>query len=105
VPVSAIVVGVLVEELLERVNWPVAAAAVVGSKPMLSVAVWPGVRVSGKVAPEIEKPVPVRDTALTVTAPVPIDVRVTDFAVAGEFKVTLPNATVVVLTPRVGTPA
>ena len=99
------VVVVPVEELLVIVNWPVAEVAVVGSKPTLNVEVWPGVRVSGRVAPEIEKPVPVRDTALTVTAAVPMDVNVTDCTVAGEFKVTLPNETEVVLTLRVGTAA
>ncbi len=60
-----------------------------------------GFRVSGKLAPDTVKPVPVTVAALTVTAVVPVEVRVT-VCVAGEFRVTLPKAMVVALTLRVG---
>lgn len=91
--------------MLVKVNCPVAAAAVVGSKTTLTVAVWPGVSVSGKVVPEIEKAVPVNVAALMVTEPVPVEVRVTDCDVDAVLTVTLPNDIVVELTPSVGTPA
>jgi hypothetical protein len=55
--------------------------------------------VSGNVSPEIENPVPVIVAELTVTAPVPVEVSVTD-CVAGEFRLTLPNAIVVAFTLR-----
>jgi len=47
-------------------------------------------RVSGKVAPETEKPVPVTVAALTVTAAVPDEVRVT-VCVVGVLTLTLPK--------------
>ena len=93
------------DELLVKVTCPVVAATVAGSKTTLTVAVWPGARVSGKVAPEIEKPAPVRVAVLMVTDPVPVEVSVTDCAVDGVLTVTLPNDIVVELTTRVGTPA
>jgi hypothetical protein len=48
------------------------------------------------------KPVPVRVTALTVTAAVPVEDRVRDW-VAGEFRSTSPKAMVVAFTLSVGT--
>jgi hypothetical protein len=50
----------------------------VGSNCTLSVAAWPGVSVTGKVAPETVKSVPVRVAEFTVTAVVPVDVKVTN---------------------------
>jgi hypothetical protein len=50
------------------------------------------------------KPVPLTVTALTVTAAVPVDVRINDW-VAGEFKFTLPKAIVAAFMLSVGTPA
>jgi hypothetical protein len=58
---------------------------------MLSVAVWLGLNVTGKVAPETVNPVPMTVTKLTVTAAFPVEDRVTD-CVAGDFKVTSPKA-------------
>jgi hypothetical protein len=55
--------------------------------------------VSGKVAPVMVKPVPDKLTALTVTAAVPLDVKVTD-CVEGVPTATLPKATVLELTVR-----
>ena len=60
-----------------------------------------GLRVSGKLAPETVKPVPVTVAALTVTDAVPVEDRVRDW-VAGELRATLPKAMVVVLTLSVG---
>ena len=50
------------------------------------------------------KPAPVTASALTVTAAVPVEDKISD-CVAGEFKVTSPNAIVVAFTPSVGPPA
>ena len=58
---------------------------------------------SGKVAPEAVKPVPLAVAALTVTEAVPDEVKVSDW-VAGEFRLTLPKAMVVALTLSVGVP-
>jgi hypothetical protein len=60
-----------------------------------------GLRVRGKVAPETVKPIPVKVTALTVTAAVPVEDRVSDW-VAGEFRSTSPKAMVVAFTLSVG---
>jgi hypothetical protein len=86
----------LVEELLVMVSCPVNVPAVVGSKPTVSVAVLPGFNVTGKVSPDIEKPVPVSFAALMVTGTAPVDVRIRD-CVAGVLSPTLPNATLVAL--------
>jgi hypothetical protein len=56
--------------------------------------------VSGKLVPEMEKPVPVSVAEFTVTAAVPVDVSVIDCA-AAVFTATLPNATLLALMPRV----
>jgi hypothetical protein len=103
VPVRLIVAVPLVEELLVMVNLPEAAPAVVGSNCTVSVAAWLGFSVSGKVAPDIVNPVPVRVAALMVTDAVPEEVRVRD-CVAGTFIPTLPNATLVELMLSVGVP-
>jgi hypothetical protein len=50
------------------------------------------------------KPAPVKTAELTVTAIVPVEVKVTD-CVAGEFTITLPKATEVALMLSVGTAA
>ena len=57
----------------------------------------------GNGPPEIVKPVPLTVAALTVTAAVPVDVRISDW-VAGEPIFTLPKAIVVAFTLSVGTP-
>lgn len=54
---------------------------------------------NGKVAPETEKPVPVTEAALTVTAAEPVDVKVTDF-VAAVFTITPPKDRLVALRLR-----
>jgi hypothetical protein len=65
---------------------------------------WPGFNVTGIVPLVIEKPVPETVAALTVTAAVPVDVRVTVCVVA-ELTTTLPKAMLVALILSVGTAA
>jgi len=55
-----------------------------------------GLRVRGKLAPETVKPVPVTVAALTVTAEVPVEDRVSAWLVAA-FTLTLPKARFVAL--------
>ena len=75
-----------------------------GSNFTLSVADWVGFRVTGKVAPDIVKPVPVNVAELMVTGAVPVEVNVTG-SVEGVFTVTLPKARLAGLMVNVGTPA
>jgi len=60
--------------------------------------------VTGKVAPDTLKPVPVIVAALTVTAAVPVELSVT-VSVEAVFTTTFPNATLVALMLNVGTTA
>jgi hypothetical protein len=100
VPLRAIAVDAPVEELLVMVSWPEAAPAAVGLNCAVNDAVWPGFSVTGNVAPDTVKPVPVTVAALTVIGAVPVEVKVTD-CVAGVLTTTLPNATLVALELRV----
>jgi len=59
--------------------------------------------VSGKVVPDIVKPAPDKVAPLTITAAVPLEVRVKD-CVDGVPTATLPKATVLELTVRPATP-
>lgn len=83
---------------------PLAAPAVVGSKPIVSVALLPAASVSGKLTPESVKPVPLTEPALTVTVPVPVpeEVKVTVW-VAVAATLTVPKLTLVALKVSVGT--
>ena len=63
-----------------------------------------GFKVSGKVAPDTVKPVPVRLTELMVNAAVPLEVSVTACA-EGVFRLTLPNDRVLGLRVIAGTDA
>jgi len=75
---------------------------VVGSNSTPSVAVCPGVSVTGNVGPdESVKLVPVTVAELTVTDVVPEEVRLTS-CVVGVFSTTLPNGTLVALMLSVG---
>ena len=65
-------------ELLVNVSVPVDAPTVAGSNCTCIVIAMVGFRVTGKVAPDIVNPEPVRLTALTVTGELPVEVRVTD---------------------------
>lgn len=60
-----------------------------------------GDKVSGRVTPETVKPAPLAVTALTVTADVPLEVRVTD-CVAEALTFTLPKARLLLLTAKPG---
>ena len=71
---------------------------------MASVAVWPELRVRGKVAPEFVKPAPERVAELTVTGALPVEERVSDWVVAVLIPM-LPKAMLVALMVRVGTAA
>jgi len=86
-----------VEELLEMVMVPLAAPVTVGSKLTCRLTACAGFRVTGKVAPEIAKPLPARVTELIVTGAVPEDVRVSVW-VNVVFNVTVPKARLPALT-------
>jgi hypothetical protein len=100
VPLSPTNIELPLEELLARESCPAAAPETEGSNCTLSAIVWPGARVIGRLAPEIENPVPDIDAALTVTGMVPVEERTTGCE-TGEFTGTLPKATLVVLMPRI----
>lgn len=101
VPVSPIVDEVPVDELLVNVSCPEIAPATVGANVTVSIAVWPGLIVSGKAAPDSENPAPLIETALIVTAAVPVDDRVSDWAADDPIE-TLPSARFALLIARVG---
>jgi hypothetical protein len=100
VPLSPTTIELPLEELLARESCPAAGPEAVGSNCTLSAIVWPGARVMGRLAPEIEKPVPDSEAALTVTGTVPVEERTTGCE-TGEFTGTLPKATLEVLMPRI----
>ena len=87
--------------LLVSVTVPVAAPAAVGSNCRFSVAVCPGLSVTGNVTPDMLYPVPASVPALMVSAVVPDEVSVT-VCVDGVFRSTFPNATVVDPTDSAG---
>lgn len=87
--------------LLLMVTVPLAAPAVVGSKLTLSVAVWLGFSVIGKLMPESPKPVPATAAPLMVSAAVPDEVSVTVFVIA-VFSRSVPNATLLELSVNAG---
>jgi hypothetical protein len=91
-----------VDELLVTVKVPVAAPATVGSNCTSSVAVAFGLSVTGKPSPEKEKPLPAIWTALTVTAELPVDLKVSVWVVA-RFAATLPKFKLLALTLSAGT--
>jgi hypothetical protein len=97
VPLRLITPIGFVEELLVKARAPVTVPVAEGSKLTVSVAVCPRLRVSGKLAPDMLKPVPVSVPALMVSGAVPEEVRVTDSGVAGVCTVTLPKARLLVL--------
>ena len=92
------------EELLATVIWPAAAPVAVGSNTILSVAVWLGFKVNGKVNPEMVKPVPLTVAPFMVSAKVPLDERIS-VCVAGVLITTSPKPTVAEFTVSVGPPA
>jgi hypothetical protein len=102
VPLRLITADGLLVELLVRVIVPAAAPVVVGSNLTVSVVDCPWLRVSGKLAPDMLKPVPVSVPALMVSGAVPEEVKVTDSGVAAVPTVTLPKAILAVLSLRCG---
>jgi hypothetical protein len=74
---------------------------VTGSNCTFRVTDWVGFKVTGKVAPDIVKPAPLRVPELMVTGAVPVEVSVTGFMDA-VFSVTLPNAKLAELTVSSG---
>lgn len=92
------------QELLASVSWPVASPAAAGSNTTLSVAVCPGLRTIGKLAPETVKPVPVSVDELIVTGASPVEESVID-CTAVPLTATLPKARLVEFTVSVGTTA
>jgi hypothetical protein len=76
VPLNGIAVEAPVEELLASVSWPAAAPAREGSNCTVSVVDAPGAKVTGIVAPDSEKPVPVSVAELMVKAAAPVEVKV-----------------------------
>lgn len=87
------------EEVFANANSPVDAPAAEGSNWRLTVAVSPGFRVRGNVAPEAAKPAPLSVAALTVTGAVPVDDRVTA-CVAEALTSTSPKSKLPALTLR-----
>ena len=90
VPLKLTTAVLLVDESLWIVNCPEAAPVAVGSNCTFRVTDWPGFKVTGKVAPETVKPVPVNAVELTVTGAVPLELSVTG-CVDGVFSATSPN--------------
>ena len=104
VPLRPMVLLEPVDELLVSVTVPLAAPPEVGENPTVSVAVWPGFNVSGKLTPDILKPAPVSVPALMVSAAVPDEVRVTVW-LAEALTFTVPKLTLPALNPSVATAA
>lgn len=90
-----------VAELLVKVICPLAVPAVDGSNATVTLAVCPGVRVAGKLAPESLNPVPLNAAELTMSVSVPVDCRVTDLVTA-VFNATAPKLKLVVLNVSAG---
>jgi hypothetical protein len=102
VPLRLITAVPLVDELLWMVSCPVKAPVVVGSNCTSSVTAKLGFKVTGNVAPDIVKSVPLNVAELIVTGAVPAEVNVTG-SVDGVFTVTLPNTKLAALMVNVGT--
>jgi len=66
----------LVDEVLEIDSWPDALPTTVGLNVSVTLSVWPGLSLAGRVTADAEKPLPLTLMELTVTAAVPVDVRV-----------------------------
>ena len=102
VPLRLIVDDVPVDESLLSDTEPVAEPDAAGSNCTASVAELFGLIVNGKDSPDIEKPAPVTVAPLTVTAAVPVELKVMVCELA-LFTATFPNGRFVALTPSVGT--
>ena len=103
-PLKATVAVGLVDALLVTESCPVADPVAVGLKVRVTFRVWPGFRVAGRLTAGAEKPVPVTEIAFTVTAAVPLEVRVR-VCVVELFTTTAPNETLVALMVKAGVAA
>jgi hypothetical protein len=104
VPLRPTTIELPFEELLAIDSCPACTPAAVGSNSTLNVNVWPGDSVAGRPSPGIEKPVPVRDAALTVTGIVPVEERIRGCVLADPTE-TLPKVTLEALTSRIAVAA
>lgn len=66
----------------------------VGPNCTISVTAFPGLSVAGKIAPDSEKPAPVKATEFMVNGAVPVDSKEMDWVFA-VVSATLPNATLI----------
>jgi hypothetical protein len=101
IPFRATKIVPSVVELLLIAICPLAVPVVVGSNWTWSVTDCVGFRVTGRLPPTMENPVPVIAAELTVTGDVPFDINVND-CVVPVFTVTLPKSRLVALTARWG---
>jgi hypothetical protein len=104
VPLRATVMVGLVDEVLEIANWPDKLPTVVGVKVSVRFRDWPGLSFAGRLAEDVENPLPLTVMELTVTAAVPVDVSVTDCVVEW-FTTSDPNEMLLALTVRAGVAA
>jgi hypothetical protein len=104
VPLRPTTVDVPVDELLVNVSDPAAEPAAVGLNFTVRIAVCVGFNVRGKVAPETEKPDPLRASALTVTDADPVEDK-TRVCVCGAPTGTLVKLTLAGLTVKTGVDA
>lgn len=94
----------LLDELLLIVSVPLAVPVVVGSKIRVTFSVCPGFSFAGRLTAEAENPLPVTAIEFTVTAAVPLEVRVMLCVV--ELLITIaPKEMVVAFTLSAGVPA
>lgn len=91
--------------LLVSVRAPLTVPVAVGANLICSVAVAPGLSVTGKLDPDTLKPEPVTEAALMVSAALPDDVMVRVWSVAVVFRVTVPKLRLVLLRANAGAAA
>lgn len=96
VPLTSITAEAPLEPSLAIVNCPVVTPAAVGVNCTFSVADWPGLRETGRAAPETVKPAPVTVAESMVTAAAPVEVKVTDCAACAPTEI-LPKLTLAAL--------
>jgi hypothetical protein len=96
VPLSPRVTVGFVDALLVTESWPAADPVAVGLKVNVTLRVWPGFKVAGRLTADDEKPVPLTEIPLTVTAAVPLEVSV-NVCVVEPLTTTAPNATLLAL--------
>jgi hypothetical protein len=103
VPLRGTVRVEFVDDVLLMVICPVAEPTAVGSNVRVTVAVCPGLSFVGRLTTEAEKPLPVTAREFTVTAAVPLEVRVT-VCVVELFTPTPPKAMLAAFKVSAGVP-